>query len=76
MGASIMSTALSLATASYELRFDSMFVAGRGLSFPCDARGCVDLDRLSDRARHNYLYARAVVGREFLTPSVCCCALH
>ncbi|WP_353093612.1 hypothetical protein [Methylibium sp.] len=73
-----MSTALSLAaaSASYELRFDSMFVAGRGLSFPCDASGCVDLDRLSERARHNYLYARAVVGREFLTPAVCCRALH
>lgn len=73
-----MNTALSLATsdASYELRFDSMFVAGRGLSFPCDASGCVDLDSLSERARYNYLYARAVVGREFLTPAVCCCALH
>ena len=24
----------------YELRFDSLFVAGRGLAFPCDAAGC------------------------------------
>lgn len=60
----------------YELRFDSLFVEGRGMSFPCDAQGRVDLDGLSDRARCNYFYARAVVGREFRTPAVRTCALH
>jgi len=55
---------------AFELRFESLFNPGRGLSFPCDERGCVELDRLSDRVRHNYLYARAVVGREFATPAV------
>jgi len=54
----------------YELRFDSLFVAGRGLAFPCDAAGQVDLDGLSERARRNYLYARAVVGREYRYPAV------
>jgi hypothetical protein len=54
----------------YELRFDSLFVDGRGMAFPCDAAGCVDLDALSERGRSNYLYARAVVGREFRTPAV------
>lgn len=58
------------ALSGFELRFDSMFTEGRGLSFPCDAKGQVDLDTLSERARCNYLYARAVVGREFLTPAV------
>ena len=48
----------------YELRFQSLFDAGRGFAFPCDPHGRVDLDQLSDRARTNYLYARAVVGRE------------
>jgi len=38
--------------------------------FPCDERGRVVLDDLSERARRNYLYARAVVGREFATPAV------
>ena len=57
-------------TTSYELRFASLFVEGRGLAFPCDAAGHVDLDRLSDRARSNYLYARAVVGREYRHPAV------
>ena len=57
----------------YELRFESLFQAGRGLAFPCDAHGGVTLDRLSDRARQNYLFARAVVGREYATPIVLRC---
>lgn len=60
----------------YELRFDSLFVEGRAMSFPCDATGRVDLDALSERARCNYLYARAVVGREFSTPAVRLSGLH
>lgn len=54
----------------YELRFDSLFIEGRGLAFPCDADGLVDLDQLSERARRNYLYARAVIGHEFRYPAV------
>jgi hypothetical protein len=54
----------------YELRFDSLFVEGRGFAFPCDAAGRVDLDSLSEQARRNYLYARAVVGREYRCPAV------
>jgi hypothetical protein len=55
---------------AFELRFQSLFHPGRGMSFPCDAGGQVNLDSLSDRARENYLYARAVVGREFAVPAV------
>jgi hypothetical protein len=54
----------------YELRFESLFNPGRGLAFPCDAGGRVEMDALSDAALRNYLYARAVVGREFATPAV------
>ena len=54
----------------YVLRFQSLFNEGRALAFPCDAAGHVDLDALSERARHNYLYARAVIGREYATPAV------
>lgn len=57
--------------ADYELRFESLFDPGRGLTFPCDASGSVALDSLSERARNNYIYARAVVGREYATPCVC-----
>ena len=54
----------------FELRFESLFHPGRALAFPCDARGCVELDSLSDPARRNYFYARTVVGREFANPAV------
>ena len=56
--------------ACYEIRYQSLFNEGRALAFPCDAEGHVQLDSLSDRARENYLYARAVVGREFAYPLV------
>lgn len=60
----------------FEIRFQSLFHEGRGLAFPCDAEGHVPLDALSDRARHNYLYARALVGREYATPAVRPSGMH
>ena len=54
----------------YVLRFDALSVGSRGLAFPCDAKGRVDLDALSERARHNYFYARTLMGREFAFPVV------
>jgi hypothetical protein len=54
----------------FELRFRSLFHEGRALAFACDADGSIDLDRLSDRARQSYLYARAFVGRDFAQPEV------
>jgi hypothetical protein len=57
-------------TGHCELRFQSLFDAGRCYAFPCDAAGNVDMDLLSDRARENYLYARTVIGREFSHPAV------
>ncbi len=55
---------------AYRLRFESLFHSGRGLSFPCDARGQVLLDELSERARDNYLFARAIIGHEYASPVV------
>jgi hypothetical protein len=52
------------------LCFRSLFVDGRGLAFPCDAQGWVDLDGLGDRLRLNYLYARVMIGREFHLPQI------
>jgi hypothetical protein len=60
----------SSAAPKYELRFQSLFQDGRVLAFPCDSEGRVELDALSDRARNNYFYARAAVGREFAAPAV------
>jgi hypothetical protein len=63
-------------TAHYVLRFGHLYHEGRALAFPCDAQGRVLLDSLSERARANYLYARALVGREFATPAVQRADLH
>ncbi|MGH8832281.1 MAG: hypothetical protein ACREXV_14495 [Polaromonas sp.] len=66
----------SLESPYYELRFQSLFGQGRAYAFPCDAAGHVDMDALSERALNNYLYARAVVGREFSMPAVQLSALQ
>jgi hypothetical protein len=55
---------------NFELRFQSLFDGGRALAFPCDAEGHVEFESLSERARTNYLHARAEVGRNFAFPAV------
>lgn len=62
--------------ACFEIRYQSLFNAGRALTFPCDAEGHVQMDLLSERARQNYLYARAVVGREYALPAICPTLCH
>jgi hypothetical protein len=54
----------------YELRYTDLFDRGRGFAFPCDAEGRVDMEELSDRALVNYLFARALVGRQLSRPMV------
>ncbi len=54
----------------FQIRFPSLFREGHALAFPCDARGQVTIDELPERARDNYLFARAMVGREFALPCV------
>jgi hypothetical protein len=54
----------------FQLCFRSLFHRGRGYAFPCDGKGQVDLDGLSEQARNNYFYARAMVGRELAVPAV------
>ena len=55
---------------AFVLRFNPLRGVGPALSFPCDAAGKVDLDSLGERARCNYFYARAVIGRLFRRPAV------
>lgn len=76
MKSSLQSSVSVVPNRHYELRFQSLFQEGRAYAFPCDAEGHVDLDALSERARDNYLYARAVVGREVATPLVRVSDLH
>ena len=68
--ASLLRPCAGRARGSFELRFRSLFHEGRALAFACDSDGRIDLDRLSDRARESYLYARALVGRDFAQPEV------
>lgn len=55
---------------AYQVRYQSLFHEGRALCFPCDPQGHVDMDALSPSAIRNYLFARAMVGREFALPAV------
>jgi len=56
--------------ARFELRYRSLSTHRCGYAFPCDADGRVDLDQLSDAARENYFYARAMVGFDLQHPEV------
>jgi hypothetical protein len=66
-----MVTPLPAAAPLFEIRFKSLFVPGRGMAFPCDARGQVDFNALSEHARNNYRFARIMIGRDFAQPCVC-----
>lgn len=67
---SISSNAPSEELGDFYLCFWSLFGIGRSFVFPCNAAGHVDMPTLSRRARDNYLFARAMVGRELHAPSV------
>jgi hypothetical protein len=55
---------------SFALCYPSLHEPGRGLRFPCDERGSIDIDQLPERARNNYFAARALVGREYAHPKI------
>ena len=49
----------------YELRFQSL-VDGQCYAFPCNRAGHVDMDRLSDRVRNDYLFPAPWSGATWL----------
>ena len=63
-------SAIHTAIAAWELRFEPLFAGHRGYVFPCDSQGRVDMNSLSERALQNYLYARAMMGRETAWPRI------
>ncbi len=65
-----MATQAITASLHFELLFESLFNRGRGLIFPCDEEGHVDVDRLTERGRSNYFFARSMLGREYATPRI------
>ena len=68
MNADSLSAAESIAR--YELRFQSLFHSGRGLTFPCDQLGKVQWDAMTEGARASFMRAQQNVGREFASPAV------
>ena len=54
----------------FPLSFRSLFHSGRGFAFLCDEGGRVNLDEMPEKARLNYFFARAMVGRDFAPPAV------
>ena len=59
-----------LSLVRYELRFQSLFHSGRGLTFPCDQAGEVAWEQLTEGARASFLRAQQAVGREWASPAV------
>jgi hypothetical protein len=54
----------------FQLCFRSLSASGRSFAFPCDPKGQVDLDRMCEKTRNNYFYARAMMGREVAYPAL------
>lgn len=63
-------------TGQYVLRYRSPRNEDRVFVFPCDPKGLVRMDDLSDRQFNDYLFARGMVGFEFDPPQVLLCELH
>ena len=62
---------MGTAQMQFELRYPSLSGTGRSYAFPCDGGGRVDMDRLSDRERNDYLFARGSCGYALGAPTVC-----
>lgn len=56
--------------AFYEIQYQSLADSQSDVRVPCDVQGHVDLDALSPHAVENYLFARAMVGRDYALPAV------
>ena len=56
--------------ASHQLRFTARSPGQQAYAFPCDERGQVDLDALSDRVRNEYYFARKLAGHGLATRTV------
>ena len=48
-----------------ELRFSPRFADQRCLVFACNTAGHVEIDKLSEHERIDYLFARALRGRDY-----------
>ena len=60
----------STTASTFQIRFDSSFFADRAVAFPCDERGQVDMDQLSEAGRRDYFFARIMTRLAHLEPEV------
>jgi hypothetical protein len=56
--------------AEFSVMFRPLAERGESLVFPCDREGHVDLDTASEHMRNIYLFARGMIGHQFLIPVV------
>jgi hypothetical protein len=56
--------------AVFEIHYVCLADVQGDLRFPCDSLGRVELDALSPQAAENYLFARAMVGRDYALPAL------
>jgi hypothetical protein len=56
--------------AGFQLCFRRLSAQGKDYKFPCDEKGCVNLDALGASRLNDYLVARNAIGREFAAPEV------
>ena len=54
----------------FQVHYRSLRREHTGFAFPCDEQGRVEIDALTERVRNDYLYARAMVGRETAPPAL------
>ena len=52
----------------WQIRFEPLVAGATASVFSCDAQGQVELDAMEDRARNDYFFARALIGRDFARP--------
>jgi hypothetical protein len=62
--------ALEFEDSDFHIRFQSSLLHDWVATFPCDADGNVDIDRLSETDRSEYLFGRIMTRRECLRPEV------
>jgi hypothetical protein len=72
-----MTTASPSPTAGcFQIRFRSAFLHGQSMAFPCDERGEVDMDLLSEAGRRDYLFARVITRRDCTAPEIVATPTH
>jgi hypothetical protein len=69
----LMFAPLSRGLESAKRRFVDREYELKSLAFPCDAAGRVNLDTLDERSRNEYLFARAMTGRDYAFPLMASC---